>query len=257
VGQAFQPAGLIFSIRSCAQSAAPGLERHPGRQECLPHERGKRMSRSLTTDAVEQYVYRHNRETPVQQRLRAETAKLPESNMQIGPDQAAFLALLVRASGARRTLEIGTFTGTSALAVASALPSDGKLIACDWSDAWTAVARRYWQEAGVAERIELRLGPALATLSALEGEKQVFDFAFIDADKREYDAYYESCLRLVRPGGLIAIDNALWSGSVADATVDDDDTAAIRALNAKIRDDDRVDCALLTVGDGVMLARRR
>lgn len=214
------------------------------------------MPRSLVTAAVDAYVRRHSRETPVQRRLREETARLPESRMQIGPDQANFLALLVRLVGARRTLEIGTFTGYSALAVASALPADGKLIACDISEPWTAIGRRYWQEAGVADRIELRLGPALRTLAALEGEKQTFDFAFIDADKTEYDAYYEACLRLVRKGGLIAIDNAIWGGSVADATANDPDTNALRTLNEKIVNDARVESYLLTIGDGVMLARR-
>jgi predicted O-methyltransferase YrrM len=216
--------------------------------------------RSLAPDAVERYVNGViTRETPLQQRLRAETAPLPGAGMQIGPDQGALLALLVRLIGARRTLEVGTFTGYSALATAAALPEDGKLIACDVSEEWTAIARRYWQEAGLSGRIELRLGPAADTLAALlrEGAAGSFDFAFIDADKPSYDVYYESCLSLLRPGGLIAVDNALWSGAVADPAVNDEETAAIRALNAKIRDDARVDASLLTVGDGVMLARKR
>jgi predicted O-methyltransferase YrrM len=179
--------------------------------------------------------------------------------MQIGPDQGTLLALLVRLTGARRALEVGTFTGYSALAVASALPEGGQLITCDVSAEWTAVARRYWEEAGVSGRIELRLGPAVETLAGLlrAGGAGSFDFAFIDADKPSYNAYYEACLGLVRPGGLIAIDNVLWSGAVADPAAVDPETAALRALNEKVRDDPRVDACLLTVGDGVMLARKR
>ena len=218
------------------------------------------MARSLLPEAVERYVgFLIAKETPLQRRLRAETAKLPMAGMQIGADQGALLMLLVRLIGAKRTLEIGTFTGYSALAVASALPGDGRLIACDVSEEWTQVARRYWREAGLANRIELRLGPAAETLTRLlrEGAAETIDFAFIDADKTGYDMYYELCLRLVRPGGLIAIDNVLWSGAVADTQKRDADTEALRALNLKIRDDARVDAALLTVGDGLMLARRR
>ena len=164
--------------------------------------------------------------------------------------------MLVRLIGARRALEVGVYTGYSSLAVASALPGDGKLIACDMNVEWTNVARRYWEQAGVASRIELRLGPALKTLADLLREGASFDFAFIDADKREYDVYYEACLRLVRPGGLIAIDNVLWGGSVADPRDDDPETVAIRSLNKKVRDDRRVECCLLTVGDGILLVRR-
>lgn len=176
--------------------------------------------------------------------------------MQIGQDQAAFLALLVRLIGARNALEIGTFTGLSALAVAGALPSDGRLITCDVSEEWTAVARRYWKEAGLADRIELRLGPGTETLATLRRERGAgcFEFAFIDADKPSYDAYYEACLHLVRPGGLIALDNMLWSGRVIDSEDQDPKTAAIRALNLKIRDDPRVRACLVSVGDGIMLA---
>ena len=216
--------------------------------------------RSLVSEAVDHYLSNViDRETPLQKRLREETARLPEAQMQIGPDQGAMMAMLVRLIGARRTLEVGTFTGYSTLAVASALPEDGKIIACDVSEEWTRIARRYWQEAGVAGRIDLRLGPARETLAGLlrDGGADSFDFAFIDADKEEYDAYYESCLKLIRPGGLIAVDNALWSGAVADPAKNDAETAAIRTLNAKIRDDVRVEACLLTVGDGVMLARKR
>jgi predicted O-methyltransferase YrrM len=216
--------------------------------------------RSLVSDAVERYVSQiFSCETPVQRRLRAETATLPGAQMQIGPDQGALMAFLVRLIGARRALEVGVFTGYSALAVAAALPEDGKLIACDLSEAWTRIARRYWEEAGLLQRIELRLGPAVETLATLlrEGGADSFDFAFIDADKENYDAYYEACLRLVRPGGLLAVDNAIWSGAVADPTVNDVDTDAIRALNLKVRDDSRVEACLLTVGDGLLLARKR
>ena len=218
------------------------------------------MDRSLVPHAVETYVGQTiTRESPLQRRLREETARLPMAGMQIGADQGALLSLLVRAIGARRALEIGTFTGYSALCVATALPADGKLIACDVSEEWTGIARRYWTEAGVAARIDLRIKPALETLRELlrEGDGGTFDFAFIDADKSSYDAYYEACLELMRPGGLIALDNMLWSGKVADPAENDADTAALRALNAKIRDDPRVESCLLTVGDGVMLARKR
>ncbi len=179
--------------------------------------------------------------------------------MQIGPDQGALMAFLIRLTGARRALEIGVFTGCSGLAVASALPEDGKLIACDVSEEWTRIARRYWDEAGLSRKIELRLGPALETLAALlrDGAGESFDFAFIDADKENNDAYYEACLRLLRPGGLIAVDNTIWGGRVADPAVNDAETEAIRALNLKMRDDARVEAVLLTVGDGVMLARKR
>lgn len=218
------------------------------------------MSRSLLPEAVERYVTQDiTPQTDVQRGLRAETARLPEAGMQIGADQGALLALLSRAIGARMAVEIGTFTGYSALAVAAALPAGGKLVCCDINECWTAIARRYWEEAGVADRIELRLAPALTTLAELRAEHGAgaFDFAFIDADKTSYDAYYEACLDLLRAGGLIALDNMLWSGTVADAKVHDADTDALRALNAKIRDDRRVDACLLTVGDGVMLARKR
>jgi predicted O-methyltransferase YrrM len=216
--------------------------------------------RSLVPDVIEQYVsHVLTPESPLQQQLRAETARLPQAGMQIGPDQGRLLALLVHLIGARRALEIGTFTGYSALAVAAALPEDGELIACDISAEWTRIARRYWEEAGVSGRIELRLGPARDTLAMFirDGAAGSFDFAFIDADKTEYDTYYEACLTLVRPGGLIALDNMLWNGAVADSQVRDPDTRTLRALNLKIRDDVRVESCLLTVGDGVMLARKR
>ncbi|MGH8802532.1 MAG: O-methyltransferase [Casimicrobiaceae bacterium] len=217
--------------------------------------------RSLLPEAVERYVRdlaADEREAPYARRLREETARMPMGGMQIGPDQGALLALLVRSIGARRALEVGTFTGYSALAVAQALPADGRLVCCDVSDEWTSIARRYWREAGLDPRIELRLAPALETLTALARDPgpASFDFAFIDADKTGYDAYYERCLSLVRPGGLLAFDNVLWRGDVADPAKHDADTDALRNLNAKAHRDPRVDCCLLTVGDGVLLVRR-
>ena len=216
--------------------------------------------RSLLPEKVEKYVSTvATRETELQRRLRAETSTLSGAGMQIGADEGALLALLVRLIGARRALEIGTYTGYSALAVAMALPADGLLTCCDISDEWTQVARRYWREAGLATRIELKLAPAAKTLRELirDPGPGTFDFAFIDADKEGYDGYYESCLILLRAGGLMAFDNTLWSGRVADAAQDDADTVALRNLNAKVRDDARVDSCLLTVGDGVLLARKR
>ncbi|HTS22743.1 MAG TPA: class I SAM-dependent methyltransferase [Casimicrobiaceae bacterium] len=209
---------------------------------------------------LERYVAQEvTRETPLQARLRDETARLPRGGMQLGPDQGALLRLLVQAIGAKNAIEIGTFTGYSALIVAKALPPDGRLVCCDVSEEWTSIARRYWQEAGVADRIDLRIAPALQTLVILEAERGPgsFDFAFIDADKEPYDKYYESCLRLLRPGGIVVLDNVLWSGDVANPRIHDVETDALRSLNAKIRDDDRVDSCLLAIGDGMMLARKR
>jgi len=216
--------------------------------------------RSLFPEAVENYVSAViSRETDLQRRLRKETSTMPGAGMQIGADQGALLALLVRLIGAKCALEIGTYTGYSALAVAMALPSNGKLVCCDINDEWTQVARRYWREAGLAERVELRLAPAADTVRQLlrDPGPGTFDFAFIDADKEGYDGYYEGCLELLRGGGLMAFDNTLWSGRVADPSEKDKDTVALRTLNAKVRDDPRVDSCLLTVGDGVLLARKR
>lgn len=215
--------------------------------------------RSLLPQAVDDYLRTEvARETPVQQRLRAETSRLPLGGMQIGADQGVLLAFLVRLIGARNAIEVGTFTGYSALWVASALPPGGRLVCCDISEEWTAIARRYWAEAGVADRIELHLQPAQLTLGDLLRNNGAgsFDFAFIDADKTGYDAYYEACLALLRAGGLIAIDNVLWSGTVADPADQKPDTVALRNLTAKIRGDSRVDACLVTVGDGVLLARK-
>ena len=199
------------------------------------------------------------REPALFARLRRETEAMPESVMQISPEQGQFMQLLVKLTGARNALEIGTFTGYSALAVASALPADGRLVACDISESFTAVGRPYWEEAGVAEKIDLRIGPALESLDNLlgAGEAARFDFAFIDADKGNYDNYYERCLKLLRPGGLIAIDNVLWDGAVADPSDSSEDTRAIRALNARLKEDERVDLSLVPIGDGLTLARKR
>ena len=218
------------------------------------------MSRTFLPEPLERYLFDVlSPRTEVQERLRKETQSHPRAGMQNGPDQGLFLGLLVRMLDARRVVEVGTFTGYSALAMAMALPPGGRIVCCDISEEYTAVARRYWKEAGVADRIDLRLGPAketLAKLLATDGPGS-HDLAFIDADKTGYDAYYEACLQLLRPGGIIAIDNVLWSGRVADPAVTDADTAALRALNAKVRDDRRVDAVVLTVGDGLTLARRK
>ncbi|HYL49247.1 MAG TPA: class I SAM-dependent methyltransferase [Stellaceae bacterium] len=200
-----------------------------------------------------------SRETKLMARLRDETAKMPGAGMQIPPIQGQLLAFLVSLIGARRGIEIGTFTGYSALWVASALPADGKLICCDVNEKTTAVARRYWKEAGVDHKIELRLAPALDTLKALlaSGSAGTFDYVFIDADKENYDAYYERSLELVRQGGLIVFDNMLWGGAVADGRKRDVDTLALKAINAKLHNDKRIDLTLLYIGDGITLARKR
>ena len=220
------------------------------------------VTRRTTNLSEELYAYLLDvslREPSVLRRLRKDTASLEMANMQIGPDQGQFMALLVELIGARNVLEVGTFTGYSALAVALALPDDGRLVACDVSEEWTAIARRYWEEAGVAHKIDLRLAPALETLDGLllEGRAGTFDFAFIDADKEGYDAYYERALELVRTGGLIALDNTLWEGKVVDPATTDVDTEAIRAINTKLVDDERVTLSLVPVGDGLTLARKR
>lgn len=196
------------------------------------------------------------REPELLARLRAETATLPDGIMQISPEQGQFMQLLLKLLGARRTLEVGVFTGYSSLCTALALPDNGQIIACDVSEAWTAIARRYWAEAGVAHKIDLRLAPAVQTLDALlaDGQAGTFDFAFIDADKTNYLNYYERALQLVRPGGLIAIDNTLWYGKVADESVQDADTVAIRTLNQSLHHDARILLSHTTIGDGVTLA---
>jgi predicted O-methyltransferase YrrM len=199
------------------------------------------------------------REPAVLKRLREETARHPQANMQISPEQGQFMALLMHLMDARKTLDIGVFTGYSALAVALALPADGHVIACDVNEEWTAIARRYWREAGVERKIDLRLRPALETLDDLiaTGQGGRFDFAFIDADKQNYANYFERLLVLVRPGGLIAVDNVLWYGKVIDPSVDDSDTKAIRAFNEKLHRDDRVWVSMLPVRDGLTLACKK
>ncbi|MEH2067819.1 MAG: class I SAM-dependent methyltransferase [Nostoc sp.] len=199
------------------------------------------------------------REPEILGKLRQETASHPRGGMQISPEQGQFMKLLVQLIGAKKTLEIGVFTGYSSLSLALALPDDGKIIACDVSEEFTAIARRYWQEAGVADKIELHLAPALETLDRLlaTGQAETFDFAFIDADKENYDGYYERSLQLIRPGGLIAIDNVLWSGDVADPQFQDESTQAIRALNEKLHHDERVTLSLVPIADGLTLAVKR
>ncbi len=199
------------------------------------------------------------REPDVLRRLREETANHPMVSMQISPEQGQFMALLIHMLGARRTIEVGVFTGYSSLAVALALPDEGRIVACDISDEWTSIARRYWREAGVDRKIDLRLRPATQTLDDLIalGQAGGFDFAFIDADKANYDNYYERCLTLIRPGGLIAVDNVLWSGKVVDPAVDDADTRAIRAFNEKLKNDARVWLSLLPIRDGLTLASKK
>lgn len=209
-------------------------------------------------DALAEYIEAtYAPEDQVWRRLRAETAKLPMAGMAIGPNQARLLGWLVRLTGARRCIEIGTFTGASSLAVARALPDDGRLICCDVSAEWTAIAGKFWAEAGVADKIELRLAPALETLAELRrsGEPR-FDFAFIDADKEPLPAYFEATLELMQPNGLIAVDNTLWGGAVANPKRNDADTQAIRKFNESVTRNPRVDVTLLTVGDGLTLARK-
>jgi caffeoyl-CoA O-methyltransferase len=188
--------------------------------------------------------------------LREETAHHPWAGMQISPEQGQLMALLVRLLGARKTLEVGVFTGYSAMVVAKALGPKGKVVALDINEEFTAIARRHWAKAGIADRIDLRLQPATESLEALAagGESNTFDFAFIDADKGNYDAYYEYALQLVRRGGLIAIDNVLWQGKVIDSTDQTVDTVAIRAINQKIHDDRRVEASMVPIGDGLTLA---
>lgn len=199
------------------------------------------------------------REPEVLLKLREETARHPMSQMQIAPEQGQFMALLVQLMGATKTLEVGVFTGYSALSVALALPESGQVVACDVSEEFTAIARRYWEMAGVTNKIDLRIAPAVETLDQLlaEGQAETFDFAFIDADKSNYGTYYEQALQLVRPGGLILIDNVLWSGRVADGQVQDTRTEAIRAFNRKLHEDQRVTLSMVAIADGLTLALKR
>jgi caffeoyl-CoA O-methyltransferase len=209
---------------------------------------------------VHEYVLRWGlEEPPILARLREETASHPHASMQIAPEQGSVLGLLVELLGARRCLEIGTYTGYSSLAVALAMPDDGQIVCCDVSDEYTTVARRYWAEAGVAHKVDLRLGPAVETLDALlaGGAAATFDLAFIDADKPAYPDYWERCVDLVRPGGVIALDNVLWGGRVANPEADDESTRVLRQVNERIATDSRVRHVLLAIADGMTVARRR
>jgi predicted O-methyltransferase YrrM len=212
------------------------------------------------TDSLYEYVISVSGPIPdYLHRLRDETQALPMGMMQISIEQGKFMALLVKATGVKKALEVGVFTGYSSLVVAQALPADGKLLSCDVSEEWTSIGQKYWKEAGVANKIDLRIAPALETLDGLlqDGQAATFDFMFIDADKENYDNYYERGLKLVRPGGIIAFDNTLWSGKVADPTVQDEMTNAIRALNAKLSKDPRIDLAVVPIGDGLSLALKK
>ena len=217
------------------------------------------LSITLTDNLYDYLLSVSLREPPLLARLREETAALPMAAMQIAPEQGQFMALLAELTGTKRYLEVGTFTGYSTLAVALALPDDGQVVACDISEAFTTIARRYWAEAGLGERIDLRLAPALETLDGLiaDGQAGSFDLAFIDADKENYGEYVERVLNLLRPGGLMLVDNVLWDGAVADPERQDADTKAIRALNSALHHDPRVTLSLVPVGDGLTLARKR
>jgi predicted O-methyltransferase YrrM len=212
------------------------------------------------TESLYQYLLDSSlRESDILKALREETASFPTANMQIAPEQGQFMALLVQLLGAKNTIEVGVYTGYSALAVAMALPDDGQIIACDISEEYTAVARRYWLAAEVSEKVDLRLAPATETLKVLidEGKTSTFDFAFIDADKESYAEYFELCFQLLRPGGLIAIDNVLWDGAVVDAEKQDVNTCAIREFNQQLLLDDRVDISMVPIADGLTLAIKR
>jgi caffeoyl-CoA O-methyltransferase len=218
-------------------------------------------SRTLTLDdRLYDYLLAVSvREPPALARLREETAGLESARMQISPEQGQFMGLLLELMDARRVIEVGTFTGYSSLAMALVLPEDGRIVACDLSEEWTAMARRHWADAGVAHKIDLRIGPAVDTLDALiaEGREETFDFAFIDADKAAYAQYYRRCMRLLRPGGLVAVDNTLWSGRPADPQEHSVDTEAIRAFNRTMHEDQGVTLSMLPIGDGLTLARKR
>ena len=218
-----------------------------------------RRTEALTEELYDYLLAVSLRETEVSRRLREETAELTEARMQISPEQGQFMALLIELVQAKTVLEVGTFTGYSALVMALALPEDGRIVTCDVSEEWTTIARRYWDEARVGHMIDLRLGPGEETPESLLGEGRIgdFDFAFIDADKASLDSYYELALELVKAGGLIAVDNALWHGKVIDPEATDEDTEAIRALNLKLKEDERVSLSLVPIGDGLALARKR
>lgn len=215
---------------------------------------------SITSENVARYVVdKIVLDSALEKKLRIETSKLEAGGMISGSDVGSFLGILAQSVNSKKAIEIGTFTGYTALKVASVLPKDGKLICCDISSEWTSIGRRYWQEAGVSEKIDLKIAPAIQTLKSIiaNGQENTFDFAFIDADKTGYENYYELCLKLLRPGGLVVLDNMLWDGAVADSQIQDETTQALRKMNEKISQDDRVNACLLTVGDGLMLARKK
>ena len=212
------------------------------------------------TESIYQYLCDHSlREDPILKDLRDHTYDMEERAMQIAPEQGQFMKMLVKLIGAKNTIEVGVFTGYSSLAIALALPEDGRIVACDVNPQYTSVAEKFWVSAGVREKIDLRIGPAKNTLLELinAGLTGTFDFAFIDADKINYDHYYELCLQLIRPGGLITVDNVLWGGAVSDDAINDVDTNSIRALNDKLHQDERIDLSLVPVGDGFTLAMKR
>jgi O-methyltransferase len=214
---------------------------------------------TFVDQTIQEYIIASTvREHPLLRELRDETSRLPQARMQIGPEQGQFMALLAHAIGARRYLEVGVFTGYSSLAMALALPADGYVLASDVSEEYTAVARRYWEKAGVASKIDLRIGPALETLKAVRAKNGApFDVAFIDADKENVNAYYEACLELLRPKGLVLVDNVLWSGAVVDPADDDPDTLALREVSQRAGRDERVEAVLLPICDGLLVARKR
>ena len=212
------------------------------------------------TESIYQYLCAHSlREDPILKDLRDHTYDMEERAMQIAPEQGQFMKMLVKLIGAKNTIEVGVFTGYSSLAIALALPEDGRIVACDVNPQYTNVAEKFWVSAGVREKIDLRIGPAMDTLLELinAGLTGTFDFAFIDADKINYDHYYELCLQLIRPGGLITVDNVLWGGAVSDDAINDVDTNSIRALNDKLHQDERIDLSLVPIGDGLTLAMKR
>jgi len=211
------------------------------------------------SESIYQYLCDHSlREDPILKELRDHTYDMEERAMQIAPEQGQFMQMLIKLIGAKNTIEVGVFTGYSSLAIALVLPEDGRIVACDVNPQYTSVAEKFWVNAGVREKIDLRIGPARGTLSELisDGLTGTFDFAFIDADKVNYDHYYELCLQLIRPGGLITVDNVLWGGATADDSINDTDTTSIRALNDKLHRDERIDLSLVPIGDGLTLAMK-